>query len=50
MKSVRIIAEQLGNTLKMVMNTYGHVMKELEQESVTVFSASLAAGAKSGAN
>uniref|UniRef100_UPI00406BE529 tyrosine-type recombinase/integrase n=1 Tax=Metasolibacillus sp. FSL K6-0083 TaxID=2921416 RepID=UPI00406BE529 len=49
-QNVKVIAERLGNTPNMVMNTYGHVMKELEQESVTVFSASLATGAKSGAN
>ncbi|MED4700311.1 tyrosine-type recombinase/integrase [Lysinibacillus capsici] len=47
---VKVIGERLGNTPNMVMNTYGHVMKELEQESVNVFSASLATGAKSGAN
>lgn len=49
-QNVKVIAERLGNTPNMVMNTYGHVMKELEQESVTVFSESLATGAKSGAN
>lgn len=46
-QNVKVIAERIGNTPNMVMNTYGHVMKELEQESVTVFSASLATGANS---
>ena len=48
---VKVIAERLGNTPQMVHTVYGHVLKEMEQESVTVFSQSLnAVGAKIGAN
>ncbi|MGE7091312.1 tyrosine-type recombinase/integrase [Lysinibacillus sp. NPDC048646] len=48
---VKVIAERLGNTPQMVHTVYGHVLKEMEQESVTVFSQSLnAVGARIGAN
>lgn len=40
-QNVKVIAERLGNTPTMVMNTYGHVMKELEQQSVAIFSDTL---------
>lgn len=48
---VKVIAERLGNTPQMIHTVYGHVLKEMEQESVTVFSQSLnAVGANTGAN
>lgn len=40
-QNVKVIAERLGNTPTMIYEIYGHVLKELEQESVTVFSNSL---------
>lgn len=49
--NLKVIAERLGNTPAMIMDMYGHVLKELEAESVSVFSRSLETiGAKSGAN
>jgi hypothetical protein len=45
---VKVIAERLGNnTSQMIFEIYGHVLKELETESVALFSQSLEA---SGAN
>lgn len=41
-QNVKVIAERLGNTPAMIYEIYGHVLKELEQESVAVFSSSLA--------
>ncbi len=38
---VRVIAERLGNTPQMIHSVYGHLLKELEEESVMVFSKSL---------
>ena len=50
-QNVTVIAERLGNTPAMIYEVYGHVLKELEEESVSVFSNVLeASGAKSGAN
>ncbi|WP_192598517.1 tyrosine-type recombinase/integrase [Sporosarcina limicola] len=50
-RNVKVIAERLGNTPAMVYNVYGHVLKESEQESVTLFSQSLEpSGANFGAN
>ena len=50
-RNVKVIAERLGNTPAMVYNVYGHVLKESEQESVTLFSESLElSGATFGAN
>lgn len=50
-QNVKEIAQRLGNTVDMIYKIYGHVLIELEQESVSLFSQSLAAvGAKSGAN
>lgn len=50
-RNVKVIAERLGNSPEMVYNVYGHVLKELEQESVTLFSQSLeVSGANFGAN
>lgn len=50
-QNVKVIAERLGNTPAMIYEIYGHVLKELEQESVDVFSNMLkTSGAKSGAN
>lgn len=50
-RNVDVIAERLVNTPEMVYNVYGHVLKESEQESVTLFSQSLeASGADFGAN
>lgn len=49
--NVKVIAERLGNTPQMIFEIYGHVLKELEEESVSAFSESLnASGAKTGAN
>ncbi len=49
--NVKVIAERLGNTHDMVYKVYGHVLKEMETESVSLFSQSLqTGGAKSGAN
>ncbi|WP_245797944.1 tyrosine-type recombinase/integrase [Domibacillus mangrovi] len=49
--NVKVIAERLGNTPAMIYDIYGHVLKELEQETVSVFSRSLeVVGAKSGAS
>lgn len=46
-QNVKVIAERLGNTPAMIYEIYGHVLKELEQESVNVFSNMLnASGAK----
>lgn len=48
---VKAIAERLGNTPEMIHTTYGHVLKEMEAQAVSVFSESLnAIGAKSGAS
>ena len=44
---MKVIAERLGNTPVMIYEVYGHVLKELEQETVLLFSQSLQA---SGAN
>lgn len=50
-QNVKVIAERLGNTPAMIYEIYGHVLKELEQESVSVFSNTLkATGANTGAN
>ncbi|MFJ7840030.1 tyrosine-type recombinase/integrase [Lysinibacillus sphaericus] len=50
-QNVKTIAERLGNTPAMIYQIYGHVMKELEEQSMEVFSRSLAiGGAKTGAN
>ena len=49
--NVKVIAERLGNTPQMIYEIYGHVLKELETESVALFSQSLeTSGAKIGAN
>lgn len=49
--NVKVIAERLGNTPDMIYKVYGHVLRELERESVALFSQSLeASGAKIGAN
>ncbi|MEK3995943.1 tyrosine-type recombinase/integrase [Psychrobacillus sp. FSL K6-2365] len=49
--NVKVIAERLGNTPQMIFEIYGHVLKELETESVALFSKSLEAnGAKFGAS
>lgn len=48
--NVKVIAERLGNTPQMIYNVYGHILKELEQESVSLFSQSLQIGAKIGAS
>lgn len=47
---VKVIAERLGNTPQMIHTVYGHVLKEMEEESVIAFSQSLkSVGAKIGA-
>ncbi|MFF5993533.1 site-specific integrase [Lysinibacillus sp. KU-BSD001] len=38
---VKLIAERLGNTPDMIYKVYGHVLKDLEQQAVQIFSASL---------
>ena len=49
--NVKVIAERLGNTPKMIYEIYGHVLKEMEEASVAAFSQSLnEVGAKSGAS
>lgn len=48
--NVKVIAKRLGNTVEMIYKIYGHVLKELETESVALFSQSLQGGAKIGAN
>ncbi len=45
--NVKVIAERLGNTPAMIYEVYGHVLKELEEETVQIFSDSI--GANSGA-
>lgn len=48
---VKAIAERLGNTPEMIHTVYGHVLKELEDKTVNVFSTSLQqSGTISGAN
>lgn len=48
---VKAIAERLGNTPEMIHTVYGHVLKELEDKTVSVFSETLKGiGAKSGAS
>lgn len=48
---VKAIAERLGNTPEMIHTVYGHILKELEDKTVNVFSESLQqSGAKNGAN
>lgn len=48
---VKAIAERLGNTPEMIHTVYSHVLKELEDKTVNVFSTSLQqSGATSGAN
>ena len=49
--NVKVIAERLGNTPKMIYEIYGHVLEELEHATVAAFSQGLESiGAKSGAN
>ncbi|WP_313890773.1 site-specific integrase [Psychrobacillus sp.] len=49
--NVKVIAERLGNTPQMIYEVYGHVLKELEVESVLLFSQSLQTiRANNGAN
>lgn len=45
--NVKVIAERLGNTPAMIYEVYGHVLKEMEEETVQIFSNSI--GANSGA-
>ncbi|MCS1390634.1 tyrosine-type recombinase/integrase [Lysinibacillus boronitolerans] len=48
---VKAIAERLGNTLEMIHTVYGHILQEMEAQTVSVFSESLKAiGAKNGAS
>nr|WP_232540546.1 DNA integration/recombination/inversion protein [Lysinibacillus fusiformis] len=39
--NVIVISERLGNTPDMIYKVYGHVLKEMETESVALFSNSL---------
>lgn len=43
-QNVKTIAERLGNTSAMIYEIYGHVMKELEEQLMEVFSRSVAIG------
>ena len=43
-QNVKAIAQRLGNTPAMIYEIYGHVMKELEEQSMEVFSRSLEIG------
>lgn len=48
---VKAIAERLGNTPEMIHTIYGHVLKEMEDASVSVFTNALeTSGAITGAN
>ncbi|WP_427071761.1 tyrosine-type recombinase/integrase [Lysinibacillus fusiformis] len=48
--SVKVISERLWNTPNMIYKVYGHVLKEMETESVALFSNSLqVVGARTGA-
>jgi len=48
---IKYIAERLGNTPAMIMNIYGHTIKENEERTVAIFSNKMKSiGAKSGAN
>ncbi|MGE7987951.1 tyrosine-type recombinase/integrase [Lysinibacillus fusiformis] len=48
--NVKVISERLRNTPDMIYKVYGHVLKEMETESVALFSNSLQlAGARTGA-
>lgn len=38
---VKVIAERLGNTPEMILNTYGHSFKSLEEETVQAFEQAL---------
>lgn len=38
---VKVISERLGNTPQMIFDIYGHTFKELEEEAVSAFNASL---------
>ena len=38
---VHSVAERLGNTPQMILQVYGHAIKELEAESVKRFSSAL---------
>jgi hypothetical protein len=35
--NVKVISERLGNTPAMIYEVYGHVLKELEEETVQIF-------------
>ena len=49
--NVKAIAERLGNTPQMIYEIYGHVLEEMEMETVALFNSSLEAnGANIGAN
>ncbi|WP_062047728.1 tyrosine-type recombinase/integrase [Bacillus sp. JCM 19034] len=49
--NVKVIADRLGNTPGMILDIYGHSFKQLEEESVNLFSKSLEeSGADIGAN
>lgn len=50
-QNVKVIAERLGDNTDMIYKIYGHIMKDLEVESVAVFGQSLkTSGANFGAN
>ena len=40
---VKEIAERLGNTPELIYTVYGHILKEMEAQTVSVFSESLKA-------
>ncbi|EON72271.1 tyrosine recombinase xerC-like protein [Lysinibacillus sphaericus OT4b.31] len=48
---MKVISERLGNTPDMIFKVYGHVLKEMEVEAVSLFSHSLqVVGAETRAN
>ncbi|WP_217581099.1 tyrosine-type recombinase/integrase [Lysinibacillus sp. GbtcB16] len=49
--NVKVISERLGNTPDMIYKVYGHILKEMEMESISLFSNNLPmAGARNGTN
>lgn len=47
---VKAIAERLGNTPEMIYTTYGHVLREMEDEIIDTFDRAIEVRAKPGAN
>lgn len=47
---VRAIAERLGNTPEIIHTTYGHVLREMEDQIIDTFDRAIEIGAKNGAS